>query len=287
MIGELTTGPSQPAVAAMPVAVAAIPVNLAFTTASVVLWFVARRLEPDVRVPLRTALALAGLGVVGNTLYQVGFINGLAQTTAGNSSLLISSTPLMTAVLGASLGLERLTRPVVVAILLGTLGVGLVVLGHGERIGFSAATLAGDSLTLSAVVSWSVFTHGVRRVGAAATPLQVATYTTIGGTPGLMLAGWRDLQGQDWSRVTAPAWGAFLYSALLSIVVCYVIWNRSLSRIGANRTALFSISTPLFALAAAALMLGERPSPPQLIGAAFILGSVAVNLRAHWRDNGI
>src|SRR5262245_7009950 len=54
-----------------------------FTTASAVLWFVARRLEPEVRVPLRSALALAGLGVIGNTLYQVGFITGLAQTTAG------------------------------------------------------------------------------------------------------------------------------------------------------------------------------------------------------------
>ena len=49
-----------------------------FTVASVVLWLVARRLEPDVRVPARTAWALLGLGVIGNTLYQVGFMLGLA-----------------------------------------------------------------------------------------------------------------------------------------------------------------------------------------------------------------
>jgi drug/metabolite transporter (DMT)-like permease len=256
-----------------------------FLLASVVLWLVMKRLEPEPRVAPRMVLVLLGLGVLGNTIYQMGFINGLARTTAGNSSLLIASTPLMTAVLGAALGLERMTRPVVLAIILGTVGVALVILGHGERIGFSTATLAGDSLTLSCVVSWSVFTHGVRRVGVAATPLQVATYTTIGGTPGLVLAGWRDLQAQDWSRVPAPAWGAYLYSALLSIVVCYVIWNRSVSRIGANRTALFGITTPLFALAAASLMLGERASVPQLVGAAFILGSVAVNVLAHWREN--
>jgi drug/metabolite transporter (DMT)-like permease len=255
-----------------------------FVTASVVLWLVAKWLEPDARLTGRTLLILLGLGVLGNTLYQMGFINGLVHTTAGNSALLIASTPLMTAVLGTALGLEKMTRPVALAILLGTTGIVLVVLGHGDKIGFSRETMAGDSLTLVAVVSWSVFTHAVHRVGTAATPLQVAAYTTIGGTPGLVLAGWTDLQSQDWSVVTPAAWAAIFYSSLLSIVVCYVIWNRSLSRIGANRTALFGITTPLFALAAAALMLGERPSMGQLIGAVFILASVAVNVLAHWRQ---
>ena len=255
-----------------------------FLSASVVLWLVARWLEPEARLSRRTLLVLLGLGVLGNTFYQMGFINGLVHTTAGNSALLIASTPLMTVVLGAALGMERMTRPVALAILLGTTGIVLVVLGHGDRIGFSTETLAGDSLTMVAVVCWSIFTHGVRRIGGAATPLQVATYTTIGGTPLLVLAGWIDLRSQNWSVVTPGAWGAIVYSALLSIVVCYVIWNRSVSEIGANRTALWGITTPLFALGAAALMLGERPSPGQLVGAVFILASVVVNVLAHWKD---
>ena len=255
-----------------------------FLSASVILWLVARWLEPEARLTRRTLLVLLGLGVVGNTFYQMGFINGLARTTAGNSALLIASTPLMTVLLGAALGLERITRPVGLAILIGTAGIVLVVLGHGDRIGFSTETIAGDSLTMVSVVCWSIFTHGVRRVGGAATPLQVATYTTIGGTPLLVLAGLIDLRSQNWSAVPPGAWGAIAYSALLSIVVCYVIWNRSVSEIGANRTALWGITTPLFALGAAALMLGERPSPGQLVGAVFILASVGVNVLAHWRD---
>lgn len=255
-----------------------------FLSASLVLWLVARWLEPEARLTRRTLLLLLGLGVLGNTIYQMGFINGLVYTTAGNSALLIAFTPLMTVMLGTALGLERMTRPVAIAILLGTAGLVLVVLGHGDTIGFSTDTLAGDGLTMVAVVCWSIFTHGVRRVGIAATPLQVATYTTIGGTPPLVLAGWRDWQSQNWGIVTPGAWGAIAYSALLSIVVCYVIWNRSVSQIGANRTALFGITTPLFALVAAALMLGERPSPGQLIGAVFILASVAVNVLAHWKQ---
>ena len=257
-----------------------------FTTASAVLWIVARRLEPDVRVPLRTALALAGLGVVGNTLYQVGFISGLAQTTAGNSSLLIASTPLMTVLVGSALGVEQVTAALAGAIAIGSIGVGLVVLGHGGAVGFSTKTLGGDLLTLFAVLCWAFFSHGVRKVGADVSPLQVAALTTIGGTPGLVLAGWNDLMRHDWASVSVATWGAVAYSALLSIVLCYVIWNKSVSLLGANRTSLYSISTPLFAMSAAALMLGERPTGIQLIGATLILASVAVTVLATWRTGG-
>lgn len=259
---------------------------LRFTIASVVLWLVARRLEPDVRVPARTAWALAGLGVIGNTLYQVGFMVGLEGTTAGNSSLLIASTPLMTALVGLGLGVEKITRPVGVAIAIGTVGVSLVVLGHGGEVGFSLTTLTGDLLTLFAVLCWAFFSHGVRKIGADVSPLQVATLTTIGGAPGLLLAGWRDLAEQDWAGVSAATWGAIGYSTLLSIVLCYVIWNRSVSLLGANRTSLYSISTPLFAMTAAALMLGERPTGIQMTGALLILASVAVTMLANWRTGG-
>src|SRR3970282_2096968 len=54
------------------------------------------------------------------------FITGLNQTTAGNSSLLIASTPILTALVGAVLGDERITRAVGWAIAIGTAGVRLV-----------------------------------------------------------------------------------------------------------------------------------------------------------------
>src|SRR2546427_61121 len=48
-------------------------------------------------------LRLVGLGLVGHAIYQVSFINGLARTTAGNSSLILSMVPLFVAMLSAAL----------------------------------------------------------------------------------------------------------------------------------------------------------------------------------------
>jgi drug/metabolite transporter (DMT)-like permease len=245
-----------------------------FTVAGVTLWLVARWLEPGVRVPRPTLWKLAGLGVVGNTLYQLGFITGLDRTTAGNSALLIASTPVVTALLGAALGVERVSRGMAWAIGVGTVGVLLVVLAKADGVGFSLETLGGDLLTLSAVVCWAFYTHGVRRVGLGVSPLRTAAVSILGGTPLLVLAGVPSLLVQDWAAVGGATWGAVAYASFLSIVVSYVLWNRSLYRIGANRTALFGITTPVFAIAAAAIMLGERPSAVQLLGAALIVGSV-------------
>jgi len=246
------------------------------------LFVAVRALEPHVRVPKPIALRLLALGVLGNTLYQAGFITGLSRTTAGNSSLLIASTPVMTAVLGAALGYEKITRAVGWAIAIGTAGVVLVVLA-GE-VHFSATTLSGDLLTLAAVLCWAGFTHGVRKVGGGVSPLQITLLTTLGGTPGLVLLGLPSLARLDWGTISAATWGAVLYSALLSIVLGYLLWNRSVHLIGANRTALFSITTPLFALVTAALLLGERPVPMQLAGAGLIILGVVVNILAHWRE---
>lgn len=252
-----------------------------FVLASATLWLVVRWLEPGERVPARVAWRLAGLGVIGNTLYQLGFITGLNQTTAGNSALLIASTPILTALVGAAIGDERITRVVGWAIAIGTGGVLLVVLAKTDGIGFSLATLSGDALTLGAVLCWALYTHGVRRIGPAVSPLRTAAITILGGTPILVLVGIPGLVAQDWSAVGPGIWGAVFYSAFLSIVVSYVLWNRSVHLIGANRTALFGITTPLFALAAAAVLLGERPSPVQLLGAVLIIGSVVVNVAGH------
>ncbi|TFH65470.1 MAG: EamA family transporter, partial [Gemmatimonadales bacterium] len=78
--------------------------TIRFTVASLVLWLVARALEPDTPLSWRLRLRLAGLGVIGNSFYQLGFLVGLERTTAGNSSLLVATTPLAIAVLGSALG---------------------------------------------------------------------------------------------------------------------------------------------------------------------------------------
>jgi drug/metabolite transporter (DMT)-like permease len=245
-----------------------------FALAAVLLAIALRWLEGPLTLPAGSLRRLALLGLIGNTGYQLTFISGLARTTATNSALVLASMPVMVAGLAALSGTERLDRRSRTALTIAFLGVVLVIVHQGVR--FSAATLDGDLLSLGAVICWATFTLGVRRLHTPLSPLAITAWTLILGTPVLLLAGVPQLLTMDWSRVTWLGWVGLVYSSALSLVVAYILWNRSVREVGAHRTAIFACLTPIVATAGAALLLGERPGLVQILGGAMVLGGVVV-----------
>jgi drug/metabolite transporter (DMT)-like permease len=243
-----------------------------FVVAGLLLWLVLRVVEGPAKLPPGALKHLIVLGVVGNTCYQLAFMLGLAQTTATNSALILSTVPTVVAVFAGVLGLERITTRMRCGIALGTLGVVLVIATRG--VDFDVRTLSGDLLTVLAVLFWAGYTIGLRRVPPAVSPLRVTTITTLAGAPGLVLAGLPGVFQVDWGRVSVEAWLALAYASVLSLVVAYLLWNRSVKAIGGTRTAIYMCVTPLVAVLGAWMLLGERPHPLQGVGAAFIITGV-------------
>jgi len=243
-----------------------------FVLASLLLWMVLRLTEEPAVLPPSEIRRLVVLGVVGNTCYQLLFILGLAHTSATNSSLILSMVPTVVAVFAGLLGLERVTPKMWLGIGLGTLGVALVIAASGMK--FSTGTLTGDLLTVAAVLCWAGYTVGLRTLPPGLTPLRVTTVTTIAGMPGLALAGLPGLLVLQWGTVGATAWWALAYATVLSLVVAYLLWNRSVQAVGGTRTAIYMCITPLVAVGAAWVVLGEHARPLQAIGAVLIIAGV-------------
>jgi drug/metabolite transporter (DMT)-like permease len=243
-----------------------------FAVASVLLWLVVRLIEPPTKPAPGELRRLVILGVVGNTLYQLAFILGLAHTTAGNSSLILATVPTVVAVFAWMLGLERVTPRMWAGIVIGTAGVVLVIAAGGVE--FTARTLRGDALTVVAVLCWAGYTIGLRGLPKGLSPLRVTSITTIAGMPGLLLAGLPGLLVMEWQTIPGSAWGALAYATLLSLVVAYILWNRSVQAVGGTRTAIYMCVTPLVALGAAWLILGEHLRPLQGVGAGMVIGGV-------------
>ena len=243
-----------------------------FALASLLLWVVLRATEKPAALPRAEIRRLVVLGVVGNTLYQLAFVLGLVYTTATNSSLILATVPTVVAVFAGLLGLERITPRMWGGIGLGTLGVVLVIATSGLE--FSADTLRGDLLTVAAVLCWAGYTVGLRKLPAGFSPLRVTTVTTIAGMPGLVLVGLPELVRMEWGAVPATAWGALFYATVFSLVVAYLLWNRSVQAVGGTRTAIYMCVTPLIAVGAAWVMLGEHARPLQGVGAVLIIAGV-------------
>ncbi len=243
-----------------------------FVLASLLLWLILRVTEGRADLPRADVRRLVLLGVVGNTCYQIAFVLGLARTSATNSSLILATVPTVVAVVAGLAGLERITRRMAGGIVLGTVGVVLVIATSGVE--FSSGTIAGDLLTVLAVLCWAGYTVGLRTLPAGFSPLRVTTVTTLAGMPGLLLVGLPGLLRLQWAAVPGTAWAAVAYATVLSLVVAYLLWNRSVQAVGGTRTAIYMCLTPLIAVSAAWVMLGEHARPLQAVGAVLIVAGV-------------
>lgn len=222
---------------------------------------------------------LVALGVLGNVVYQMGFILGIDATLAGNASLLLATSPVWTVLLSAAVGHEAL-NPIVLLGSLSTLaGMALVVVGSGAALSLGAASLRGDALMVGAAVLWAVYTVGAARYVRKYGSIRVTAWTLWVGTPILVLLGIPSLAATPWERVPLWAWGGVVYAGVFSVGLAYLLWYRGVSRLGNARTALYSNLVPVAALLTAWLWLHEVPTALQLGGATVILVGISL---ARW-----
>jgi drug/metabolite transporter (DMT)-like permease len=219
----------------------------------------------------RDALALVGLGTLGNGLYQIFFIEGLARTRASDAALVIASTPAFIALLGRMRGTERIAPRAVAGITLSILGIALVVLGSSHAGAAKQASLAGDLLILAGCVCWAVFTILLQPYTHRVSGLHLSALTMAGGLIPLAVVALPSLAATTWTRVPLSAWGAIAYSGFGALVLAYLFWYRGVRVLGPTRTAMYSNLQPVFAVIVAWLSLGETPTSWQGAGAAAII----------------
>jgi O-acetylserine/cysteine efflux transporter len=99
--------------------------------------------------------------------------------------------------------------------------------------------------------------------------------------------------GDALAGVDAAAIAALLFVALVSGLFGFAAWTSLLKRHTAASVTPFALLVPVFGIASAALLLGERPSALELGGAVLICAGLAATLipasllPRRWRTAGI
>ncbi|HEY6220879.1 MAG TPA: EamA family transporter, partial [Gemmatimonadaceae bacterium] len=215
---------------------------------------------------------LLGLGALGNGVYQIFYILGIARTRAGDASLLIAATPAFIALLGRIRGIERIGSKAWLGILLSIAGIGFV--STAAVHGAAQTSLAGDLLILAGSMCWAVYTVLLKPFTHDVDGLKLSALTMVGGSIALTAFGWRALSAQHWNATPPAAWGAMAFSGIGALVIAYLFWYRGVRILGPTRTAMYSNLQPIFAVAAAWMILGELPTMWQGVGAASIMSGL-------------
>lgn len=227
----------------------------------------------------RDVATLLVLGMLGTGLYQFFMIEGLARTRAGTTALILSSGPAFVALFGRVLGVERITRRGMLGIILSMAGIAFVALTQPQTL-TQKASLLGSALVLVGCICWSLFAVLVKPYANRLDGRVVTAITIVGGTLPLSLIALPSVNDVGWNELSATTWGAIAYAGLASMVIAYLFWNRGVRLLGPTRTSMFGNLQPIFALAAARLLLGEKPGPWQLVGAAAIIAGVLLTRTA-------
>ncbi len=242
-----------------------------FTLAGLLLLPVALLSGPQGRLARRDLLPMIGLGVVGVTLTQSVFTIGVSLTTAANTALVYSTSPVWGMLLGFVLGWERPRVSGILGVGLCLVGVGAIVYGG---LDFAGTSLVGDALILAAAVCWGSYTVLTLSLLRRYSAIAVAAYAmTFGGLAAFPLAA-LDPGGLDIGSLDGLTWGAAAYSALCSSAFGFAAWGYGVSRVGANRVLIYQYLVTLTGVTAGIVLLGEDFGLEQLIGAVVILCGV-------------
>jgi drug/metabolite transporter (DMT)-like permease len=245
-----------------------------FALASVTLLLLLRWREGSVGLPRRDIVPIAALGALGFGIYQMLWPTALEHISAGDSALIIASTPVLTAMFAVLARSDVLTPGKLVGALVSFAGVAIVIAGgQGLDLG---ASLGGDLLTLAAAVCWALYSAFGAPILSRHSPLRTTTWAILFGTVVLAVPGILQLAAVDTTRIGAAAVASVLYSAFLSAGVSNVVVFHGIWLLGPTRVTAFQFLVPAIAVVLAAVFLGDPIRPTQVIGGAVIVLGVIV-----------
>jgi O-acetylserine/cysteine efflux transporter len=214
-------------------------------------------------------LVAATLGVAQFGLLFTGMAAGMPP---GLTSLVVQTQAVFTAVFAMVFIGERMSRGQVAGLTVAFGGVVLI----GVDLG-ATSPVGAFLLVLGAAAGWGASNVAVRRVRPPDTLRFMVWVSALAVPPLLVLSAIIEGPQRDLAALRDISWaavGSVLFVGLIATVFGFGVWGYLIRTYSASTVAPFSLLVPVFGVASAAVLLGERISPVQLLAGVVIVGGV-------------
>ena len=200
------------------------------------------------------------LGFTGVFINNICFFGALARVPAGRTSLFVSLTPIVIAILAGFFFSERLGVRRWIGILVALLGA-IVVITRGDLVSgitdISQSIGLGELMMIGAVFSWAAYTLISRKVIETLSPIVATTYSTLWGFFFLSIGALGEFKDIDWALIDWRVWTSVFYLGAFGTVIAFIWFYEGIQAVGPSRTAIFSNLVPAFGVLFSVLLLGE------------------------------
>lgn len=217
---------------------------------------------------------LALLGMTGGSMYFLAENMALKYSTASNVAILVGTTPLMTALLLAPFYKEeRMSRRQIIGSVIAFAGLVLVVL-NGQFI--LHLNPAGDALALGASLTWAVYSLVMKvvspRLDARFITRKVFGYGLLTILPWFVFV--EPLQVSPQVLSQPVVWGNLVYLGLVASMLCYLVWNWLLPKLGVVKSTNIIYTQCIFTMTISAFILGDRITWMAITGTAILISGM-------------
>lgn len=216
-------------------------------------------------------------GALGYVIYTVAMNIGLQTLPSATCSLLVATSPIMTAMIAARVYQEKIGLVSWISIFVAFLGVVILLLwnSHGT-FSIDAAML----WMLLSAASWAGYNIMTRKLVALGyTSMQITCFSMLGAAFWLCLSareGFREMATGEWRLF----W-VLLYLAIISNAIGCILWGKAMTYAEkTSEVANFMFLSPLLSATMSFLLLHEVPGIGTFVGGAIIIcGLLLFNLK--------
>jgi drug/metabolite transporter (DMT)-like permease len=213
----------------------------------------------------------ASLGIF-HVFWNLGvFLNGVAVATVQQAAM-----PAIVALVAWVVWHESLTWGKILAIILTFMGTALV--SGLDLLGQAQLTLSGLLVGLGIPVMYAAWILLGKKVRESCNPFTLLTYAF--GFAALVLLPFQAFTPQPWP-IPATAWLWFAGLIGLSTISGFSIYTFALGRLPASVASILAMTEIAFVAVYAYLLLGERLTVSQILGAVLVIGGV---LLLSWQE---
>lgn len=242
---------------------------LRYLTASVVLLPIA--LKKRIKFPAKNDLIkIISMGLLGITLYNIFFNEGLRSITAGSASFLINTVPLFTSALAFFFLKEKLSFMRWAGLIISLVGVSLVAVGERGTVEINI----GAALLLSAALCQAAYIIIQKNLLKKYTGFELGVYTIWTGT--LFLLGYFSNLYENLSTSGSPSTISIIYLGIFPAAVGYLAWSMALQLAPASYVVTFLYIVPLLTLIISKIWINETPVLLSLIGGVIVIAGVVI-----------